>query len=132
MENGPELMVSPAKQSVVTGEVNIARYINRLLSPAFDTEDIVMATTADEWLDTADLQIFNGNSKQRNSALKSLNNRLKKNIWLVGDQFSLVDAVMWSALHQSNLATSAPENVQIWLNTCSNMPTFKSVLSLLF
>lgn len=131
MENGPELMVSPARQSCVTGEVNIARYINRLLSPAFDTDDIVMATTADEWLDTADLQILNGNSKQRNAALKSLNNRLKKNDWLVGDQFSVVDAVTWSALHQTELAKSAAESVQKWISACNGMPGFSAALSLL-
>lgn len=130
VENGPELMVSPAKQSVICGEVNIARYINRLLSPAFDTADITMATTADEWLDTADLQIFNGNSKQRNAAVKSINNRLKKNDWLVGSEFSVVDAIVWSALNQTELSKGAPENVQTWLNTCSNMPLFTSTLSL--
>ena len=90
VENGPELMVSPAKQSVITGEVNIARYINRLISPGFDTTDIVKATTADEWLDMADLQLINGNSKQRNATTKSLNTKLKKSDWVVGDEFSLV------------------------------------------
>ncbi|XP_052772597.1 aminoacyl tRNA synthase complex-interacting multifunctional protein 2-like [Mya arenaria] len=77
VENGPELMVSPAKQSVITGEVNIARYLNRLISPDFDTSDITMATMADEWLDNTDLQLMNGNSKQRNAFVKNLNNTLK-------------------------------------------------------
>ena len=130
VENGPELMVSPAKQSVVTGEVNIARYINRLLSPAFDSEDITAATTADEWLDTADLHIFNGNSKQRNAAVKNINNRLKKSDWLVGESFSLVDTVLWSALNQTELSKGAPENVLKWMKICSNLPLFSSAMSL--
>ncbi|KAL4232221.1 positive regulation of aminoacyl-tRNA ligase [Mactra antiquata] len=125
---GPELVVSPAKQSVILGEVNIARYINRLLYPGFDTEDIVEATTCDEWLDTAENQLINGNSKKRNAAVKSLNVRLKKNDWTVGSQFSLVDVVMWSALHQSQLVGGAPENVQKWLNSCSSMPLFQTAL----
>ena len=123
-------MISPVKQSVISGEVNIARYINRLLNPSFDTEDIVMATTADEWLDTVDTQIFNGNSKQKAAALKSLNVRLKKNDWITGSEFSLVDIVMWSALHQSQQASGAPENVQKWMKACANVPVFSNALTL--
>ncbi|KAH3782582.1 aminoacyl tRNA synthase complex-interacting multifunctional protein 2-like [Dreissena polymorpha] len=131
VENGPELMVSPAKQSVITGEVNIARYINRLISPGFDTTDIVKATTADEWLDMADLQLINGNSKQRNATTKSLNTKLKKSDWVVGDEFSLVDAVLFSALAQSDQISSAPENVQKWMKRCTALPVFASVMTLL-
>lgn len=127
VENGPELMVSPAKQSVVTGEINIARYINRVLCPSFDMDDIVMATYCDEWLDVAENSLLNGNSKQKTSALKNLNTRFKKNDWLVGSEFSFADAVMWSALHQSQQASSAPEHVQKWLNACSALPLFKAV-----
>lgn len=130
MENGPELMVSAVKQSVVFGEVNIARYINRLLSPTFDTDDIVMATYWDSWLDVADLSLFNGNSKQKSSAVKNLNARLKRNKWTVGFEFSLVDVVMWSALHQSKEASGAPEHVQKWMKICNAMPLFKSALTL--
>lgn len=129
MERGPELIVSPAKQSVITGEVNIARYINRLLSPTFDTEDVVMATNCDEWLDVADISLINGNSKQRTSAAKNLNNRFKRNDWIVGDEFSWVDAVMWSAVSQSNLA-SVPEHVQKWLDRCSALPVFQKLPTL--
>ncbi|XP_045189431.2 aminoacyl tRNA synthase complex-interacting multifunctional protein 2-like [Mercenaria mercenaria] len=130
VERGPELIVSPAKQSVITGEVNIARYINRLLSPSFDTEDIVMATYWDEWLDVADMSLINGNTKQRTSAVKNLNARFKRNDWIVGPEFSLVDAVMWSALSQSPQAGSAPENVQKWMKRCSALPLFKNVPSI--
>lgn len=129
VERRPELIVSPGKQSVIIGEVNIARYINRLLSPTFDTADIVMATYSDEWLDVADISMINGNSKQRTSAVKNLNNRFKKNDWIVGDQFTWVDAVMWSAVSQSQLA-SVPEHVQKWLERCSALPIFKKIPSL--
>lgn len=127
VENGPELMVSPAKQSVVTGEVNIARYINRILCPSFDTADIVMATSSDEWLDVAENSLLNGNSKQKAAALKNLNTKFKKNDWLAGTEFSFVDAVMWSALHQSQQASGAPENIQKWLKACSALPLFRNV-----
>ena len=124
-------MISPTKQSVISGEVNVARYVNRLLSPSFDTEDIIMATTVDEWLDTIDNQIFNGNSKQKTAALKSLAVRLKKNDWIVGSDISLADIVMWSSLHQSQQAAGAPENVQKWLKACANVPFFKNALTLI-
>lgn len=130
VEDGPELIVSPSKQTVITGEVNIVRYINRILNPSFDKEDIVMATSFDEWLDIAENQLLNGNSKQKTSALKSLNNTLKKNDWLVGSELSLADVVMWSALHQSQQVHGAPENVNKWMKACSNSPLFQSALTI--
>ena len=125
MADGPELMVSPAKQSVITGEVNIARYLNRLLSPGYDTDDIIMATTTDEWLDNTELQLLNGNSKQRNALIKSLNSTLKKSEWVGGDGFSFLDAVLWSAVHGAGFAQSAGENVQKWIQRCATLAVFE-------
>lgn len=131
VDDGPELVVSPSKQFIIQGEVNIIRYINRIMNPSFDSEDILLATTFDDWLDIAEKQLLNGNSKQRTAAVKSLNNRLKKNEFLIGLEMSLADVVMWSALHQSQEADGAPDNVQKWMLRCNSNTVFRSVLAVL-
>ena len=121
-------MISPTKQTAVRGEVNIARYINRVISCE---SDIIMATQIDEWLDIAHVQILNGNTKEKAAALRNLNSRLGKNEWLVGSALSLADIVMWSALHQTKQANGAPTNVKKWLKKCDENPLFTTTLSLL-
>ena len=123
-------MISPTKQTAVTGEVNIARYINRVINPNCEA-DIIMATQVDEWLDIAHIQIINGNTKEKAAALRNLNSRLGKNDWLVGSSLSLADIVTWSALQQTNQASSAPANVKKWLKKCDEEEMFRTVKSLL-
>jgi hypothetical protein len=42
-------MVNPQNQTLIEGESNIARYIQRLLNPDFD-RCVVASTKIDEWL----------------------------------------------------------------------------------
>lgn len=121
-------MVEPHRQTPIIGESNVARYLMRLLNPNYDTDDIVKATQIDEWLDTANIQILQGNTKEKAAAVRSLNSRLGRNDWLVGSEVSLADIVMWSALNQTNQASDAPANVKKWLKLCSTNPAFKSCL----
>ena len=123
-------MISPTKQTAVRGEVNVARYINRVISPSFET-DIILATQIDEWLDIAHIQILNGNLKEKAAALRNLNSRLGKNEWLAGSSLSLADIVTWSALQQTKQADSAPANVKKWLKTCSESALFKTAVAVL-
>ena len=130
VDNGPCLMISPTKQAAVTGEINVARYINRVINPDCET-DIVMATQIDEWLDIAHIQILNGNLKEKAAALRNLNSRLGRNDWLVGSSLSLADIVTWSALQQTNQASVAPANVKKWLKMCNENELFRTAMSLL-
>ncbi|XP_046352455.1 aminoacyl tRNA synthase complex-interacting multifunctional protein 2-like [Haliotis rufescens] len=131
VKNGPILMVNTAKQSPIFGEANIARYIERILNPAYDSADIIMATQSDEWLDMADLQVTNGNNKEKAAAVRSLNSRLGRNDWLVGSSLSLADIVMWSALTQSGQTAEVPNNVKKWVKACNDSSMFKQALSVL-
>ncbi|XP_050394483.1 aminoacyl tRNA synthase complex-interacting multifunctional protein 2 isoform X3 [Patella vulgata] len=128
--NGAVLMVDPYKQSAIEGEVNIARYLQRLLNSQYDSQDIIEATQIDEWLDTAQIQYLDGSNKERAAVLRSLNARFGKNIWLVGDKCSLADITMWSALQQSGQVTDIPANVKKWLTACNSEPGFSSALKL--
>jgi len=129
VDNGPQLIVDPTCSVPVMGEVNIARYLTRLLLPGVDSDDIVKATQIDELLDIAQLQVMSGNVKERAAAVRSLNATLGKQDWLTGGQPCVADVVMWSALHQAGQAASAPANVKKWLKLCSQNALFQSALA---
>ena len=125
------MMVSPTCQSHIEGEANIARYLSRLLQPAYDSSDIVTATQIDEIVDMAQQQIFQGNNKERSAALRTLNARLGKGQWLVGSSLSVADTVSWSAVHGAKLAADAPANVKKWLKLCAERQEFEEAVKFL-
>ena len=127
VQNGPSLMVSPKSQTAVHGEATIARYLARLLNPSYDSDDICRATEIDNYVDLAYL-LTNGKTKEKDSVLKTLNAKLGKSEWLVGSQQTLADIVLWSAVHQSGQAKSAPANVKKWLSRCSDDSAFRTAL----
>ena len=118
VENGPTLMVNPQNQTLIEGESNIARYIQRLLNPDFD-RCVVASTKIDEWLDLAE-QYVRGNKKENAAVLKSLNSKLGSSEWLVGNSVSLADIVMWSVVNQGKAQKDSPANVKNWLKRCEN------------
>ncbi|KAH9489887.1 Aminoacyl tRNA synthase complex-interacting multifunctional protein 2 [Bulinus truncatus] len=128
---GPELIVDPTRQTAIQGEVNVARYLARLLNPSWEQADIVRATQQDELLDLAQLQILEGNSKEKSAAVRTLNSLLGKKNWLDGEEPSTADICCWSALQQSGQSTSPPANVKKWLASCSQHKFFENALSLL-
>ncbi|BFZ17983.1 hypothetical protein BsWGS_21021 [Bradybaena similaris] len=128
--HGPHLVVDPTKQTTIQGEANVARYLSRLLTPSCD-EDIVAVTQVDELLDLAQLQLVEGNSKERAAAVRILNSLLGKKDWLAGSSPGLADFVCWSAIHQAGQASNAPANVKKWLNLCGQHKKFQLVSSLI-
>jgi len=123
------LVVSPSKQTPVVGEVNVARYLARLMTPRYDA-DIVAATQIDTLLDHA--AVLLDSSEALTAAVKSLGQLLGRKKWFVGnDRPSLVDIVMWSAVKQRHVAAAAPENVHQWLTRCDLLPEFAKAERLL-
>jgi len=112
-KNDTEMVVNPIHQGTIEGEVNIARYIARLLGFNYET-DPILSTQIDDWLEIANSSIIYGNNKERQSALKSLNSHLGKNTFLVQDSLSLADIVVWSSLAQNKLHEDLPSNVSKW------------------
>ncbi|XP_064633577.1 aminoacyl tRNA synthase complex-interacting multifunctional protein 2-like [Lineus longissimus] len=131
VKHGPTLMVSPGAQTRLEGEAAIARFIGRMMKPAYDACDPVIATQIDSWLDIATNLVLGGNAKEKASALKSLNSALGKRDWLVGNSLTFADIVMWSALQQKGQVEGAPANVKKWLKSCSNQPVFQMAHNLL-
>jgi aminoacyl tRNA synthase complex-interacting multifunctional protein 2 len=121
-------MVSPTQQTCIEGEANIARFLARLLQPAYDSLDLAASTQIDDILDVVQQQVIQGNNKERAAALRTLNARLGKSPWLVGSSSSLADIVAWSALTSSGAAQDAPGNVAKWLKTCQQSDVFRSAV----
>ena len=129
VKRGTNMMVSPHNQTCVEGESNVARYLARILNPAYDSMDAITATNIDQWLDQASQFVF-GSNKERSAVLRSMNAQLGKSKWLVGGHLSLADIVMWSAVQQTGQSDTVPGNVKQWVQTCSNTKYFKDALLL--
>ncbi|CAL1262670.1 unnamed protein product [Larinioides sclopetarius] len=119
-----EMMIDPIHQGMIEGEVNIVRYLSRLLSLT-DESDPVLSTQIDNWLELVHSSVIHGNNKDRQGALKSLNSHLGKAAFLVGDSHTIADIVMWSALIQTKLHQSLPANVTKWFKSLLNIDIFK-------
>lgn len=119
-----EVMVSPVLQAAIVGEVNLIRYLGRLLSPSYESGNAVTATEVDYWLSLAHHGIILGKNKEQQAVLKVLNAQLGRTPYVMGSVPGLADIALWSALLQANLACGAPSNVKKWLKTLSTNPIF--------
>ena len=130
-KSGPSLVVNPQVQSVIVGEANIARYLARLLKPAYDSgTDIATATEIDQFVDMS-YPLTWGSAKEKAAVLKTLNAKLGKAEWLVGSTLSLADISLWSAIQQSGQAEGVSANIKKWLANCNQHPAFQSALKVI-
>ena len=123
-------MVNPHLQVTIDGEANVARYLSRLLNPAYDDCDPLMATEIDTLIDSARV-IKYGPPKMKASVVKGMNVRLGKNQWLVNNVITLADIVLWSALTQLGEGNKQTGNVKKWMEKASQNMNFKSAASAL-
>ena len=122
-------MVNPGSQLCIEGEGNIARYLARVLTPAYDSGDITTATEIDYYVDLA-TQLTNGKDKEKASVIRTVNAKLgKSNTWLVGNKLSLADISLWAAMHKANQVVTASGNVKRWLDGCDQVEAFQSALN---
>ncbi|XP_063605698.1 aminoacyl tRNA synthase complex-interacting multifunctional protein 2-like [Penaeus indicus] len=115
----PNLMVNPLRQTVISGEANITRYISRLfpLSSPYNYEatgTFSSIAETDNLLDQLASQAASKNNKERQGALRQLNGRLGKTSWLVNNECGIADVFLWSVLKQGGLNVGAPANVDKW------------------
>lgn len=104
----------------IEGEGNVARFLSRLVG--LEPRDPAAATMSDSWVDTAFFQLAEGSAKERAAVLRSLNAALGRGPWLAGAELSLADVVCACCLLKAGTtASSAPANVQRWLNGCQNL-----------
>uniref|UniRef100_A0A023GKW9 Putative aminoacyl trna synthetase complex-interacting multifunctional protein 2 n=1 Tax=Amblyomma triste TaxID=251400 RepID=A0A023GKW9_AMBTT len=117
-----EVMVSPLLQTAIVGEVNLIRYLGRLLSPSYESADAASVTDVDHWLSLAHHGVIHGKNKEQQAVLKALNAQLGKTPYILGSTPGLADIALWSALLQANLSSGAPSNVKTWLKALAADP----------
>lgn len=117
----PSLMHDPKLQTRVVGDANIARYLARLLAPQLYNEDNVgAAADIDRWIDVS-VQLCNGNSKEKDSVLKSMNSHLGKNDYFCDSCITLADITLLAALLANNdHVKNLPKNVKKWFGNMSS------------
>lgn len=120
-----EVMVSPLLQAAIVGEVNLIRYLGRLLSPSYESADAASVTEVDRWLSLAHHGLIHGKNKEQQAVLKALNAQLGKTPYVLGPAPGLADIALWSALLQTNLSSGAPGNVNKWLKALTTDPLFE-------
>lgn len=82
----------------IEGEGNIARFLFSLFGRK---QDAVSLTLIDSWVDIAILQLKEGSSKEKAAVFRSMNSALGKSPWLVGNELTAADVVLWSVLQQT-------------------------------
>ncbi|XP_047635470.1 aminoacyl tRNA synthase complex-interacting multifunctional protein 2 isoform X1 [Phacochoerus africanus] len=113
----------------IEGEGNIARFLFSLFGRK---QDAVSLTLMDSWVDTAIFQLKEGSSKEKAAVFRSMNSALGKSPWLVGNELTVADVVLWSALRQTGACGAAvPASVQKWMGACENLAPFHTALQLL-
>ncbi|KAM7296974.1 aminoacyl tRNA synthase complex-interacting multifunctional protein 2 isoform X2 [Ixodes scapularis] len=125
VERDCEMMVNPLLQVAISGEVNLIRYLGRLLDPSYESLGPVEATEVDHWLDQAHHGLLHGKNKERQAVLKALNAQLGNSPYVLGSSPSLADIALWSAVLQLDLLSGAPSNVKRWMKTLNEDPKFK-------
>ncbi|KAM9725437.1 aminoacyl tRNA synthase complex-interacting multifunctional protein 2 [Dama dama] len=113
----------------IEGEGNIARFLFSLFG---QKQDAVNLTLIDSWVDIAIFQLKEGSSKEKAAVFRSMNSALGKTPWLVGDELTVADVVLWSVLRQTGgCGGTVPANVQKWMRACENLAAFHTALKLL-
>lgn len=113
----------------IEGEGNIARFLFSLFG---QKQDAVNLTLIDSWVDIAIFQLKEGSSKEKAAVFRSMNSALGKTPWLVGDELTVADVVLWSVLQQTGgCGGTVPANVQKWMRACENLAAFHTALKLL-
>lgn len=124
------MIVSPHDQVPVEGIANIARYICRMYCPDL-YEDLgpEAASMVDSWLDRMYHTFLVGSAKERASVVRNLNTWLGSNTWLVGEQFSLADLVVYCVISQNSKGLKLlGTNVERWMmKNCSIHPLLTNI-----
>ncbi|XP_059483542.1 phenylalanine--tRNA ligase alpha subunit [Neocloeon triangulifer] len=117
-----EMVVSPVANVKVTGEVNVLRYLSRVLeakSPDFNWYERLPAEQSsqiDYWLDKAHNAMLKSDTQ---SLLKTLDQQLINRKFIIGNDLSPADIFVVSVL--SNLNLKLPRNVDKWYKQCTQL-----------
>lgn len=124
-----QMKFSVQRMCPIEGEGNIARFLFSLFG---QKHNAVTSTLIDSWIDTAIFQLKEGSSKEKAAVFRSMNSALGKSPWLVGNELTVADVVLWSVLQQTGgCSVPVPTNVHKWMRACENLAPFSMALKLL-
>ncbi|KAK1343588.1 hypothetical protein QTO34_016368 [Cnephaeus nilssonii] len=124
-----QMKFSVQRMCPIEGEGNIARFLFSLFG---QKHNAVNLTLIDSWVDVAIFQLKEGSSKEKAAVFGSMNSALGKSPWLVGNELTVADVVLWSVLQQAGgCGVPVPANVQKWMRACENLAPFSTALKLL-
>lgn len=95
-----EMLVSPLRHSRICKEVNVCRYLMRLLG--YYPVDNIQATLLDEYLDLAN-SLLSNNDKERADSLGKLVKCISKCNFLMGGSPGIADLMLYSTFKRATL-----------------------------
>jgi len=113
-----ELMVSPVIQSVIRGEVNLLRYFARAFPSMFLYERDNRSGAIDNILDSVTSLLW-ATPKDRQPILRPLAVILGKSSHLLGEELSIADLALFSAIKQLGLDKDLQSELRKWFTLVS-------------
>lgn len=126
MGKDPILIHCPISNGAITGEVNISRYLNRLLEQrpnpllVYESKGEIYAGQVDTWLDSIYKSVMHGSNVTCSDILPSLSAVLSKQDWLV-HSLSIADICFWSSLKQNPTLINFNSNLKKWFEKCQHI-----------
>lgn len=117
-----EMITSPTLYVPIYGEVNIIRYLARIGPSEFNYDNELNSFETDAILDTCYLLVKSVNTKERQTLLRVLNNRLGKSDFFGDGTISVGDIAVSSTLKQTPAALKdlTPPMTK-WLKTVTDI-----------
>ena len=125
----PRLKVDVVKQSPIIGEINIIRYLLRLINPFLEIDDIIQATIIDQHLDEVNFNLNQNDSRQTDRYLKKLDLVFDKNDWLTGEKPCVADLFLWTLLDEVKFSKYFSKNIKNWAMRCRKDDLVKLAIS---
>lgn len=122
----PLLIHCPVSNGTIAGEVNIARYLNRLLEQkpnpvlVYESKGEIYGGQVDVLLDCIYTLVTHGSNEACSYTLPSLDSVLSKQDWLL-HSLSVADICLWSSLKQNPCLINSSSNLKKWFEKCQNI-----------
>ncbi|XP_015603146.1 aminoacyl tRNA synthase complex-interacting multifunctional protein 2 isoform X2 [Cephus cinctus] len=115
-----ELVLSPVRGHPLLGEVNLLRYLSRLIT-IYNYENIDCPGEIDAILDLCHRLPYENSSKEKQAILFEFSKKLGKDKWFLGfTDTSIADVAVWSTIKQINFG-KLPLNLTEWFARCDKV-----------
>jgi len=122
----PLLIKCPISNGTVAGEVNIARYLNRLLEQrpdpviVYESKGDVFGIQVDVWLDRIYEAVVHGSDELCSGITSSVSEVLNRQDWLACSM-SIADICLWSFLKQNPNILNSAYGLKRWFEKCQDI-----------